>query len=77
MGAHQTLSTAAKSSGGESALVGWRGGRGAHRLGQRSSWGRPSACSGRDGAGPGRRLAAIGEAVLRWLGALVLAHPAT
>jgi hypothetical protein len=31
----------------------------------------------RDGTGPGWRLAVVGEAVLRWLSALVLAHPAT
>jgi hypothetical protein len=76
MGAHQALSMAVKSSGGKSASAGRRGGQGAHWLGRRSSRGRPSARSRRDGAGLGRRLAIIGEADLRQLDAVVLAHHA-
>jgi hypothetical protein len=76
-GAHRVLSTTMKSSSGESASAGRRGGRGAHRLGRRSSWDHPSAHGGRDGVRLGQRLTGVSEATLRWLGALRLAHPAT
>jgi hypothetical protein len=45
-GAHRAFSTVAKSSSGESALVGRRGGRCSRWLGRRGSRGRPRAHGG-------------------------------